>query len=373
MRLAAAHGIRSGRIVDPLPLDSAPEVQLALSRLSLGQLAQDGLRSFVGRNETWAGRTAAGRDIFVKRLHGPGSQDRYRRCLAYERLADAIRFRTLRSPRLVGADERSAVLVYELVPGATPATDLAERDGLGEGWSRQVGRAVGELHSSQVPASDHIEPDRAKRLRLVHDLEVAEYAESSGATLDVWAMLQHDEPVAARVDRLADESTSVSWVLVHGDLRFDQFLLADTDIYIVDWEEFQAADPAVDVGAMAGEWLLRAASETFAEVADPGTPPGQVHEEIVTRGERELASVRPLVAAFWSGYREERTDLDPGSVQALAVRATAYAGLHLFDRSLASSMFRAKLGAVQRAIAGIGRAALLSPEQHVAAIGLGGV
>jgi hypothetical protein len=74
------------------------------------------------------------------------------------------------------------------------------------------------------------------------------------------------------------------------------------------------------------------------------------------------------VHEFWRAYTQVRPDIDPG----LPVRATAFAGWHLLDRLVAGALSSARLSAIQRAAAGVGRAALVNPEKFATTLGFGG-
>ncbi|MDW6064936.1 hypothetical protein SAZ11_52485 [Streptomyces sp. FXJ1.4098] len=180
---------------------------------------------------------------------------------------------------------------------------------------------------------------------------------------------------------LGERSGAAEPAPAHGDLRLDQFLLHGDELHLCDWEEFRLADPARDIGGFVGQWLFRAATLMFtefepdppdsadnaADAADAAGADGGTHAPLVRGGADQLDAVRPLVAAFWRGYRGARPAADPG----LAERAVAYAGWHLFDRVLATATHSARLTAVQRGTAGLGRGALLAPARFVDVLGLG--
>ena len=342
------------------------EVLRVLTDLSLPP--EPGARAVghAGRNENWTLTAADGRGLFVKRLIGPPAEtaERFGRATAFAAFTDAAPPRRWRAPALLGADAEAGVLVYEQLPDAASATEWIED--LDVAFARRIGRAVGELHAAPadaVPPGARV-PSELGAAQLAA-LSVEQYAASSGADLEAWALLQHDKALTRALAALAERSLAAPQRPGHCDLRLDQILRIGDGIHLVDWEEFRLADPALDVGSLVGEWLYRAAGAMFVDAgAERGDSVG-AHEELVRRGTRELAVVRPLIMAFWTGYRQEGVP-DPG----LAERATAYAGWHLFDRMLAKGRFSALLGAQDRGIAGIGRTALINAPQFVATIGL---
>ncbi len=89
------------------------------------------------------------------------------------------------------------------------------------------------------------------------------------------------------------------------------------------------------------------------------------HELVLQRGVEKMQRLLPRVHHFWRGYRQSRPYLDDG----FAARATAFAGWHLLDRMIAGATKTARLSGIQRAAAGVGRAALLNPEKFAATLG----
>ncbi|CAM5674675.1 Aminoglycoside phosphotransferase family protein OS=Streptomyces alboniger OX=132473 GN=CP975_34890 PE=4 SV=1 [Streptomyces alboniger] len=193
------------------------------------------------------------------------------------------------------------------------------------------------------------------------------YVHATGAFVQAWGLLQRDAALLEGLERLRATEAEVARVPVHGDLRLDQFLLAENAFYVNDWEEFRLGDPARDVGAYVGEWLHRAVLRIPAQETDDAFSAVLTHEEVVARGSEELDRVLPLVSAFHRGYREGGGPDDDG----LVVRATSYAGWHLIDRLIASTRESGRLSAIVRAAAGIGRTALLDPRSFVSTVGLG--
>ncbi|WP_405671223.1 class V lanthionine synthetase subunit LxmK [Streptomyces sp. NBC_01530] len=348
-----------------------PDVEELLSWLSLGSLGAAEVFSFPGRNDNWSGVTDGGHAVFVKRLSGktPESLARFRRVLAFENSAHGIPH-----PVLIGSDEESRLLVFEFIEDGRSGNELAADDEFTPELSRQVGEVLARLHdldpAHRTDVTDVLDdPHSLPPVAELEALPLRAYLSATGASLQAWGLLQRDAPLVGALRALRDSEAGVARVPGHGDFRLDQLLVRDGTVHVTDWEEFRLMDPARDVGAWAGEWLYRAVLRipvTGGE--DDGTfGPTLSHDEILQRGQREIARVLPLVGAFWDGYRAHRPTPDP----ALPVRATAYAGWHLIDRLLASTRESARLSAIVRAAAGIGRTALLDPERFTSAVGLG--
>ncbi|QLE72816.1 hypothetical protein FGW37_15555 [Streptomyces rectiverticillatus] len=358
----------------PTDLDASPEVNALLDRLGLGRLAAEGLTSFGGRNDNWAGRTSGGHQVFVKTVARTpeGGSPQLERALAFEGLARRLpAVSPLRTPGHLGSDRTAAVGVYRLLPGARSGSELALDDEFDEELCREAGRAVGALHA--LPADAAGSPDVVTEeaplppMPWLEALPWSTVQERSMGQIAAWRLVQDDAEVIAALHALRAAERAAPHAPSHCDLRFDQFLRHDGTLYLCDWEEFRLADPARDVGAFAGEWLFHATYQVFAPGAEQDGPAagfGLDHAEIIERGAASLRRHTPRITAFWQGYLEQHTP-DPG----LAERAAAFAGWHMFDRLLATAELHATLNPVARAAAGIGRTLLLNPAGAVATLG----
>jgi hypothetical protein len=360
----------------PVPLEQAPDVCRALRRLGIPPFTGSPPEASPGRNDNWAGRVADGREVFVKRLNGErrSATTRFDRERGFHTFLTACGVSHLRTPALLAADREALVLVHERLLDATPGSRLAERHEFGEDLAAEAGRLVGLLHAQPAHAVPPVAavrsggPLRGWRARSLSSLSLDRYVAGSAAELGVWQLVQHDRRLRAALADLAASSADAARSPGHGDLRLDQFLLASGELYLADWEEFSLADPARDVGGFAGEWLYRAARRMFGEVdLDDAGLVADAHQAFVDNGRRQLAAVRPLVTAFWQGYRAVR---GAAADRALAERAVAFAGWHLFDRVFATAVNASRATEVDRAVAGVGRGALLSPAHYVAQVGL---
>ena len=103
-------------------------------------------------------------------------------------------------------------------------------------------------------------------------------------------------PALARLGRQWRPST-----LIHGDVKFSNVLArkpgaADAGPWIVDWEMVQHGDPAWDLaGALQDFLVLWVSSMPMAEELSA--------VDRVQQARIPLSSLRPAIAALWSGYR----------------------------------------------------------------------
>jgi hypothetical protein len=315
-----------------------------------------------GRNRTAVHRTTGGAPVFVKVLEGEPAEvaARWHRTVTFEQLVGRPgAVPGLLSPRCLGWDEQSATLVFEdltdAVPFDAPAGDATFDGPVGD--AAEAGRVVAALHDVDVcgPGWDRADrtPPQRPELELLDALTPTAYLAASAAQLELWALLQADRPVVDALHRLRAWERAAPHRPVHGDLRPDQFLRYGDHLHLTDWEDFRIADPARDIGNMAGNWLYQAVlTGRDASVLDSPA----------------LDRARRRIAAFWRGYAGGRSVADAN----IATRATAYAGWHQYDMSTALAARHSRLTGTAFATAGLGRQLLLDPGRLAATIGLGG-
>jgi aminoglycoside phosphotransferase (APT) family kinase protein len=351
----------------PVSLANVPHVNALLTRLGLGPFDPSTVTSPRGRNDNWAGTTAGGTAVFVKQFTDGRRTERMRRT---EAVWEAGRER-LDTPRLIGADPDHALLVFEYVADAASGAELAADATFDEALCARAGSAVAALHNldgSSLDAADHPLPP----IPLLKALPLERYAQASAAELAMWRLLHGDKPLIEALEalRASDTHDVAARGPIHGDLRLDQFMVAKDTLYVTDFEEARIGDPARDLGAFAGEWLFHAVAGIPAKLAD-ASPIGHTpsHDEIIATGASEIEQHAPLVRAFYGAYLHSAPTRATEDKD-LAARAAAYAGWHMLDRMLAAAQSTARLSAINKAAAGIGRTVLLSPAEFTSSLGL---
>lgn len=354
----------------PRSLDDAPQVNAALRALGLGDLRLSTLAGRVGRNDNWTGTTTCGQPVFVKQLRGlpQDVESRFRRLVRFEQFVAGRPLPPLRTPRCLGWQEDTGVLVYEQLPDAVTGAQLMVDQTFQPSLSAQIGRALAALHNSTLPpdacldTTDTLLPS----VRLLDGIPLELFQQSSSAQLQAWALLQQDQPLVQAVRDLTEQQQAAP-VPAHCDLRVDQLLVSGEEVYLCDWEEFRVADAARDVGSYIGEWLYRAMLDIPTQRGKTSIIPVHLDAStVLIRGVTRLDQLRPVITAFWQAYLAGAVRHD----DTLPVRSTAYAGWHLLDRLLAGAMTAARLQPIQRAAAGVGRRALLEPARFRTALGL---
>ncbi|WP_146134841.1 class V lanthionine synthetase subunit LxmK [Actinopolyspora mortivallis] len=357
----------------PVDLDGIPAVEGLLTRLGLGVFLRDSLKAPIGRNDVWAGPTTVGKDVFVKRLLGSEEDvsSRMRRLMDFERFSAELPPGSARSPTLLGSDEKAGIVVYEYLDNTRNAVELVVDESFDDELSELVGNAMGRLHGTDPGTEvtiDTSEPPQPS-VRLLYGLSSSMFENLSFGELSAWRIMQQDEELIRGVERLREMERRAPKVPAHCDLRVDQFLVAEDGLYVTDWEEFRLADAARDVGAFAGEWLHRSVLDIVTSRGDTTFVDTELtHEKVLERGVTKMRRLLPRVHHFWRGYLGARPSID----EEFESRATAFAGWHLLDRLIAAAARTARLSGIERAAAGVGRAALLTPEKFASTLGFEG-
>ena len=180
-------------------------------------------------NDSWRVDTAQGR--FVLRVDGPASRrpgvDREREQRLHEAAA-----RALIAPRLLLRADADGVQVCEYLEGRS----WGEADFMEPSQLWRLGERLAQLHALEVPAGvlpfDPVASARDYLHAMSHEAIVRTRADQLVAEIDV----------AAR--RVAEGTTGLS--IVHGDLAHAN-LLDGAQLWLLDWEYAQRADPLYDV------------------------------------------------------------------------------------------------------------------------------
>jgi Ser/Thr protein kinase RdoA (MazF antagonist) len=213
-------------------------------------------------------------------------------------------------PLVVDHDPARRRLVLRTAAGARDWSDNHRGGRFPRLPARALGQALAAVHRLAADDFDArpagIDPMWGLSLpeppqRLVLDL-------SAGAT-DLVARIQGNRALCDRLTRLRE--AGVDGVLVHGDLRWDNCLVAAapgarraTRLVLVDWELAGRGAPAFDVGTVLAEYLrLWVGSIPIVVPSDPG--------RLAHRARHPLTAMHPAMEAFWSAYREASTAPPP--------------------------------------------------------------
>lgn len=342
-------------------------------RDELGDLVPDTgeLPRLAGRNINHVVRTDRGQ-YFVKVLLELDSDRRVTNSLGYDHFAARVSAAP-RSPRCLVAERELGILIFEYLADVESGAQLMVEERFTPETATALGRAVATLHLGEVALTPgELVSLPAPYPELLRGFPLHGLPELTGGELKAWSLLQADDAVRAALTDLNARSRAVPSAPVHGDLRVDQVLVdAEGRPWIIDWEEFGAADPARDTGSFLGEWLYRTVLDIPTSRGDGvELPDGSSTADLVGRGHAKLARLRPITEAFWQSYHRTRATAGRPVDDDFSHRTAGFVGWHLLDRFVAGSALSGHLPAIHRAAAGVGRAALLNPVGVLELLGL---
>lgn len=358
----------SGVLTNEVDLDDPDDLLFVFRELELGAIEMDSLRSILGRNINWRGTRRSGEHFFAKKLIGYDSTNRFTRSLAAGALADRIP-----TPELLCHHQERSVLVFSVPRGAEQVRGWFGGREPDEQSLVECGEVLGKLHALNLTAEVGDTRFVAPPLSDLKAISVDVYNHLTAGQIEAFRLLHSDPTVSASVAKLRarEDAALEHYTPVHGDIRLDQFLISEEGIFVIDFEEFRRGDPARDLGSLVGSILHSAILSIPERLKDERSiGVATTDREIMEAGSSSLERVAQVISEIWARYQGSRgdTSADPD----LPVRATAFAGWHMFDRLLASSEAASMLSPGILAAAGIGRSLLSDPDGHAESIGLTG-
>ena len=147
-------------------------------------------------------------------------------------------------------------------------------------------------------------------------------------------------------------------VMIHGDIRLDQFLSSLTnEVWIIDFEEYSFGDALKDLGGIIGSVLFDVYIKIFCdtwELNDEGANEQIINDYLLKKETALIREVSPLLKHFLQEYQSEcRQNID---IELLSMNLGAF----LLERILSRAKLSFRLSAVDKAILGIGREFIIS-------------
>ncbi|HEV2814718.1 MAG TPA: phosphotransferase, partial [Solirubrobacteraceae bacterium] len=227
-----------------------------------------------------------------------------------------------------------------------------------------AGRAVGEAHRSTRDLAGEAPAALPWALFALDRDGPAAFAWSEAPLRAVLEGLAEPERFVAAL-----EAARAAWrpeCLVHGDLKWDNCLVADGDggaptVLVVDWESAGVGDPAWDVAGIVQEYLGYAALMGL-EVS---------RARFATA--MEIGGIAPLVdalRAFFDAYAGAAAVPVRAERDALAVRAVRLAGARLVQTGLEHASRDGERNDASASLAALAPAMLSEPEALASHLGL---
>ncbi|SUN22463.1 Phosphotransferase enzyme family [Streptococcus agalactiae] len=267
----------------------------------------------------------------------------------------------LNTPILIKQDSISAEYVYEWVDDSSTVQEIFQ-DSLGLTFTQNLYDVFSEI--SKILARIHrISPTKNENVnsikllsRLLIALTPEEYADASGAELECLSLLQNDSELIQTLNSYLPQDKYK--VMIHGDIRLDQFLCSLTnEVWIIDFEEYSFGDALKDLGGIIGSVFFDVYIKIFCdtwELTDEGANEQVINDYLLKKEKALLQEVSPLLEHFLQEYQSEcGQNID---IELLSINLGAF----LLERVLSRAKLSFRLSAVDKAILGIGREFIIS-------------
>ena len=187
------------------------------------------------------------------------------------------------------------------------------------------------------------------------------YTTSTGAELQCYSLLQHDEKlkqtiiseISAFRSRLKSEDS-----VIHADLRYDQIVVDESgQVCLIDFEEFGLGEKTRDLAGIVGSILFESGLETFQCESTETADSRDIDYEIRQRGASNFEKALGRCAHFLEEYQTfSQSCLDIAYLAFLT-------GVFIIRRVLARADFSYKLSGIDKALLGIGRGLIVNPDR----------
>ncbi|USK17601.1 phosphotransferase [Bacillus velezensis] len=293
--------------------------------------------------------------FFKKKLLGQKEDvfRRYNNLLKWDRVLEgAIDVNSL---KITNSDSNDFTLQYEWIENAESLQGLLSE--AVDNMDELVNKAA------VILAKIHLLPDekngseihRQNWYRPVLALEIEEYANCTGAELELFSLLQHDDELLnALFNHYNDKENMMG--MCHGDIRLDQFLYDGEKVWIIDFEEFHYGDILRDLAGLIGCIFFEALLKTFSSSIQDSSEPKEIDKDFVERGKTYLDNCESVMHSAFKAYQ------DTVSYKVDKKRLVINIGWFVIERIMSRAKFSFRLSAMDKAILGVGRQAILYPE-----------
>ncbi|AUS13059.1 phosphotransferase [Bacillus subtilis] len=293
--------------------------------------------------------------FFRKKLLGQQEDvsRRYNNLLKWDRVLEGeIDFNSL---RITNSDSKDFSLQYEWIENATSLQSLLSEavDNMDE-LVNKAAVMLAKIHSLPDEKNGS-EIHKQNWYRPVFALEIEEYANCTGAELELFSLLQHDnELLSALFNHYNDKENIMG--MSHGDIRLDQFLYDGEKVWIIDFEEFHYGDILRDLAGLIGSIFFEVLLKTFSSSIQDSSEPKEIDKDFVERGTTYLDNYESIMHSAFKAYQ------DTVSYKVDKKRLVTNIGWFVIERIMSRAKFSFRLSAMDKAILGVGRQAILYPE-----------
>lgn len=324
------------------------------------------------RNRNFKVLSKSSRSLFLKQVKttAPDALMTLQREAAfYQLIRDRPAFAPLAAwiPPLVDYNPANFSLVVELLPDAENFTEYHTRtNGYPEYFGELIGRSLALCHSllPQLltdPSNLSVFPRQVPWVMTFDPATMAPLTQLGPLGTQLAAVLRQSPDFLQRLLAVRYEWRFDS--LVHGDVKWDNYLVATRDethhFRIIDWELVDIGDAAWDIASILGSYLGYGIMLT----PDQGEEPTAVFE----RSRPKLDAMRPALARFWTTYTAAR-GIDARSGRVYLERCLRFTAARLVLAVFEYLYNATQLNSNALALLGVGQSILFNPSRAVSDI-----
>lgn len=217
---------------------------------------------------------------------------------------------------------------------------------------------------NSIKNKENIEPiDHIGLIRMINFIDPKSYCYASGAELEFLTLIHQDEILRRSFnEKINYLSENLPHRLVHGDIRFDQFIIdQNSNVWITDFEEFHLGNAYKDISNLLGSILFQFLLDTFSFSDFESITSADIDAQIMARGQDNLIAAGKIMNKLYSKYKDMvDTNLDVSGL-------SFFIGVFIFERLESRAKFSYKMSAIDKAIAGIARQLIIN-EEFIASI-----
>jgi Predicted choline kinase involved in LPS biosynthesis len=328
----------SERVNVALELPEVARYLLARATLSARALVDEGLvvRDVSSRHRNFRVEIpGGGGGVQLKQGNSPDTQLTVaREARVYQELKTLdARFTDL-IPKVHDYDAERGILITELISDAEDLRAQQIRTGT---FRADIGASIGEalalLHGCAPPDVEAGVSCPLPPFLGIYQPTLEIFRNASVANLQLIRIVQASTELRAHLSRV--KANLRREALLHNDIRWDNFLITEQGLKLVDWEAAAYGDPAWDLGSVLGQYLSSwvfsipvTGSEAVANYAQLARLP--------------LAALKAACNACWTAYFVTRQMASAPAAQFL-LRAVSMAAVRLLQSAYESSQFSVQL------------------------------
>lgn len=297
-----------------------------------------------------------GHNYLSKKLVGEYN-DKKRRANNIVAWNSLLPLKKINSPKLINIDLDDFIVKHEFINNANSLENvLIKNFSNNKRFFYDAISILCEIHSITNKNINIQSTKDIKRNSPLEIMSIDDYQNCSGGELELFSLLQHDELLIKALSTNYTNEISP----IHGDVRLDQFLVDSTqNLWVVDFEEFCYGDITKDIAGLMGSLIFNSLIDVFSTSVPDLFEEEDINSDILHRGEEELDKLIPTLKKSIIIYQETR-NLEI-NLKTLSINL----GWFLIERVISRSKLTFKLSEIDKAIAGIGRQAIIFPETFV--------